>query len=436
MSKKIKKKYMLVIADDITGALDTGVQFASKGIDTKIIINIDDFFCKNIESQVLVIDAETRHMDKEEAYNNIYKIVKRAKEIGYSIIYKKTDSALRGNIGSELEALLNASNKQILPFIPAYPKMNRVTKQGFHYINKIPVAQTEFGKDLFEPVKSSNIAEIIGYQSSVETKSINVDYVDYNEILDYSDKAIAIFDAQTDDDMLKIAKFLRTNNLLSIMAGCAGFAAVLSEALKTSNSKKPLVYLPNNFFMICGSLNPITKKQIEVAKTLSFEVFTLNYKQLLNISIWNTEEGINLIDCIKRALKDAKPVIVDTEDTNELYTYINTCKHSNHHYLDRAKIRLLIVEILGELAKRVLSEVPNTLLMITGGDTLLGFLKQINCTELDPIEEISPGIVLSKMFIKGRTQYLISKSGGFGEQDLLQEILINIRNRRDYSEQS
>ena len=74
---------LLIIADDFTGALDTGVQFASEGIKTRVLVYnpceklIDD---EDNDTDVLVIDAETRHLSKEKEYKIIYDIVKKSKE--------------------------------------------------------------------------------------------------------------------------------------------------------------------------------------------------------------------------------------------------------------------------------------------------------------------------------------------------------------------
>ena len=59
---------LLIIADDFTGALDTGVQFAAGGAETRVVTNVEyDFESAGEEVQVLVLDAETRHLKKEEA---------------------------------------------------------------------------------------------------------------------------------------------------------------------------------------------------------------------------------------------------------------------------------------------------------------------------------------------------------------------------------
>ena len=147
---------LLIIADDFTGALDTGVQFAGEGAETRVVTDRNYDYCA-VEAgiQVLVMDAETRHLPAKEAYDVVYGIAIRGIASGIPYIYKKTDSALRGNIGSELTALLAASEKNILPFFPAFPKIGRTTEAGYHYINGIPVKESVFGQDPYDPVKCS-----------------------------------------------------------------------------------------------------------------------------------------------------------------------------------------------------------------------------------------------------------------------------------------
>ena len=60
---------LLIIADDFTGALDTGVQFAARGAATSVITDpAFDFAGVNAGVRVLVLDAETRHLAPERAY--------------------------------------------------------------------------------------------------------------------------------------------------------------------------------------------------------------------------------------------------------------------------------------------------------------------------------------------------------------------------------
>ena len=112
---------LLILADDFTGALDTGVQFAACGIPTRVVVG-EQVDLAASDAAVLVVDTETRHLPAAEAYAVIAKLTRDAMSAGVFSIYKKTDSALRGNIGAELSALLKTSGERRLPFLPAFPQ--------------------------------------------------------------------------------------------------------------------------------------------------------------------------------------------------------------------------------------------------------------------------------------------------------------------------
>ena len=131
---------LLIIADDFTGALDTGVQFAAYGAATRVMVK-DQVDFASCDAQVLVVDTETRHLPPEKAYQIVEELTRAACRAGIRYIYKKTDSALRGNIGAELAAVLQASNNRQLPFLPAFPQNGRTTRDGIHYVDGVPVTK-------------------------------------------------------------------------------------------------------------------------------------------------------------------------------------------------------------------------------------------------------------------------------------------------------
>ena len=60
--------------------------------------------------------------------------------------------------------------------------------------------------------------------------------------------------------------------------------------------------------------------------------------------------------------------------------------------------------------------------MLTGGDTLLQCMNSVGARELEPVCELESGIVLARFTYQGRTRYVITKSGGFGQENLLVEL--------------
>lgn len=404
---------LLIIADDFTGALDTGVQFASYGTLTRVITD-NNFEMNSVSEdiQVLVIDAETRHLNENDAYEIIYKITTKAKKYGVQYIYKKTDSALRGNIGKELTAVLEASGDKTLRFIPAFPEMMRTTRKGIQYINGIPVHESVFGKDPFEPVVDSYIPDIIAKQSSVAVEIIESGRCSK----EYSEPSIVVYDAESEKRLREIAKELKKENNLRVTAGCAGFAKVLSEVLELGGMDFIEHNYQNGFLVVCGSINPITQRQLNYGEEHGFKRIRLNTKQKLDNNFFITDEGEEVIEEWFQTCKNNKACIIDTNDMKGIN---ETIEYGRKNNMNIEQIRYAVSDNLGLVVKKLFDKGIKNTILFTGGDTLLGFMKQMGIHEMKPICELVHGTVLSEIVINGEKQQVISKSGGFGTEDLL-----------------
>lgn len=403
---------LLIIADDFTGALDTGVQFAASGAETRVITDTGyDFFRTEKEVQVLVLDVETRHLRPEQAYHTVYQIAKKAYQYGIPFIYKKTDSALRGNIGSELKAVIDATKLPSLQFLPAFPKMNRVTRDGIHYIDGVPVHESVFGKDPFEPVSCSYIPDIISGELPVTV---------VKDLKEWEPKqGILVYDASEDEEILKTGRFLMEQGELQLMAGCAGFAAVLPSLLGLTGNKKRTVALNNRLLVACGSVNPITRKQLDYAEKEGFTRIRLTPREKLEKGYFQTKDGKHkLAEWSAVCKKDRRCII----DTNDLPGSNETMEFAQKQGILLDDLRVRISSTLGYVIKELIEAGVDSTLLITGGDCLVGFMKHIGCHEIIPVCEVAPGTVLSELKIQGRIAGVISKSGGFGQETLFSDI--------------
>lgn len=426
---------LLIIADDFTGALDTGVLFAEKGAYTEVLNDINYDLSRIKERvEVLVMNAETRHCSADEAYQRITAIGKRALGYGIAHIYKKTDSALRGNIAGELTALLHVSGLNMLPFVPAFPKMNRITVNGIHYIDGVPVHQSVFGQDPFEPVTVSDIQKLINTQ--MDTPVQVVTRSNHPEKLLPDDKSkIYVFDAVTDEDMRKIAEGLKKKGNLRIMAGCAGFAEVLPEVLSLGGHETIRPEINNNFLIVCGSVNPITKEQIAYACENGFKRITLKPHQKLDKSYYSTDEGRAFMMQLKQSCLAEKRLIMDTNDSmdtddskesgNAADTY-TTLEYAKEKNLSLEDVRLAISGTFGFIIKALIDEGLDSTMLITGGDTLLGFMNQFEDCKIVPVCQMETGVVLSEIDLNGDSFKILSKSGGFGKRELFVTLAENI----------
>ena len=412
---------LLIIADDFTGALDTGVKFAESGAEVRVIRDEHyDFTCTSEQVSVLVMDAETRHISSQDAYRKVYHITKNAREAGIPYIYKKTDSALRGNIGSELTAVLDGSGCQVLHFLPAFPKMGRTTQNGIHYIDGIPVQESVFGKDPFEPVTCSEIPKMIAAQSKVSVRVVSDGIVmTGGEMAGVGKPEIAVYDAKTDDDMAALAHALSDAGQLGVLAGCAGMAETLPALLKLAGGRhKQPEFIPK-LLVACGSVNPITCAQLDYAEKRGFVRPRLTPRQKLDPEYFQTEIGRTKARELLECYRNSALCILDSNDTAE---EPDTRRYAQELGLDRDTLRVQIADTLGYLVRCFIENASDCTLLITGGDTLLGFMKQAQVEEMIPICEMAPGTVLSQFEIKGKVYKLISKSGGFGKENLIVEL--------------
>lgn len=403
---------LLIIADDFTGALDTGVQFAARGIKTRVVVGADAALTHQ-NADVLVVDTETRHLPAAQAYAAVEGLVQRAKYAGFAYLYKKTDSALRGNVGAELAALLSASGSRQLAFLPAFPQMNRVTKSGVQYIDGVPVTESPFGVDPFEPVRHAAVTDLLAEQTDLPAASFPALAADSSVP---AEEGILVFDAATVDELRSTGRALLNNGGLRVLAGCAGFGAVLPELLGLGGADVTCPALDPRLLVICGSVNAITLAQLDKAEQAGFTRLRLTPHQKLMPDYWRSADGRMTLDHIEETLAAHPYNIIETNDEggNE-----PTATAADALGLTREAMRVRIASGVGQLVGALFASPAVGTLLLTGGDTLLQCMNSVGVHELEPICEMEHGVVLARFGCGGTTRYVITKSGGFGQADLL-----------------
>lgn len=230
---------MLAIADDLTGALEVGAKFAAHGLPATVSTDIPaklEHRCR-----ALILDLETRHLAAEEAAACSRHVAVLARKSGVQLVYKKTDSTLRGNIGAELRALAHIFPEQPITYVPAYPDLGRTVRDGRLYVHGKPVHETDFAKDPSSPVRSCEIRSILG------------------------DVKALIVDAECNRDIELATRGILDAPRPLICAGPAALAAALAAAL---GSERPInLALPSvrRCLVVNGSLHPASLQQMKLA---------------------------------------------------------------------------------------------------------------------------------------------------------------------------
>jgi D-threonate/D-erythronate kinase len=402
---------VLIMADDFTGALDTGVQFSNYGVNTVVTSDLEFEFSETTDQiEVLVFNTETRYLNKCEAYEVIKKIALKAKEENIQYIFKKVDSALRGNVAYELRALSDVFEDVSIPFIPAYPEQNRYSCEGILLIDSLPVSESVFGQDPYEPVTESHIPSLLLKEADLKT------FITKKYKVPPKEERILLIESHSDEEMLSQGNELLMSGALNITVGCAGFAKALANIIyKKRDAAQKDIQLP--LLIVCGSVNPVTKKQIAFAEVNGFERISLTMEQLWDKQYWDTVKGQKNIN---QYLKIERPLMFET------FGNVSTDK-VNQLPDQRNELRFRIGQSLGYLVKNLMTKGIERTLLFTGGDTLYQSMRALGINEIKPLKELFPGIVLGSIDFKDEEHYVITKSGGFGNEDLFTKLNALIR---------
>ena len=132
----------VVVADDLTGATDTGLQFSKIGLRTKVYFDppLSPGSC-----DVIAITTESRARPADEARRRVAQAGTRIRSWNVRHVYKKIDSTMRGNIGAELESLAGALDRRLVVLAPSFPANGRTVHNGRLFVNGVPLAESEFG---------------------------------------------------------------------------------------------------------------------------------------------------------------------------------------------------------------------------------------------------------------------------------------------------
>ena len=90
----------------------------------------------------------------------------------------------------------------------------------------------------------------------------------------------------------------------------------------------------------------------------------------------------------------------------------------------------IVAARLARTVMKQISKVDPDLIVLTGGDTALACLREINISLLEICGEFVPGLPILRLNLNGKESLLVTKAGGFGECGLFVDILKEIKERR------
>ncbi|MBB3542806.1 MULTISPECIES: four-carbon acid sugar kinase family protein [unclassified Rhizobium] len=214
-----------IIADDLTGALDTGTPFVDAGLSVAVAIDVDAIPEALLTGcNVVVVNTASRALLGEEAARRATAAAKALLAASPGIVLKKIDSRLKGNVAAESAALAEIFGHGAIVVAPAIPDQQRLTRDGH-----------VFGRGVAEPIPIA-------------------------ELFKANDGEVFVRDAETDSDLDRLVGEYEWRTTLAV--GARGLGAAFARKIgQTDRPRKPLAASSETIFAF-GSRDPITAAQM------------------------------------------------------------------------------------------------------------------------------------------------------------------------------
>lgn len=358
---------LAILADDLTGALDTAAPFAAK--DDAVTIAWRKAAVAGRDA--FAFDTETRGASARDATAAVLACLPRLRDAG--IGFKKLDSLMRGNTIEELAACAGSGDFASVVIAPAFPEQGRITRGGRQIAAR-------GGAGLVD----------VDLAGALARRHIPLRVLGRGEAP--LDAGVVVCDAETGDDLAHLADAASRLRAPVLWCGTAGLARALGSPVTV-----PAEELEGRRLFVAGTRQPVSVAQAgRLSERMGRDAIVIDRPGGVGANVRAVAE-------ILRAGGSAALIFAFPP-------------------LDAAAAELAIGAGLAELS----AIDPPEVLVVTGGDTLYRFCRATGAASLAAIGEWSPGVPVARI-VGGAWAgaVLISKSGAFGDPDLLLRILDN-----------
>lgn len=426
-----------IVADDLTGANDTALQFFIKGSNTEIIFDTDENIQNHPNIGTFALTTESRNIDAKEAAQKVWEGAKKLKDnLSVEYFYKKIDSTLRGNIAVETLAMLDAIGYDAAVIAPAFIREGRITIGGYQLLKGVPIERTDAARDSYAPIYDSYIPDILkkqvneSFYDSIATIQLNVIAkgagpitTKLNELVSGGKKLIVI-DAVSAIDLEQVVLAISKSQFNILPVGSAGLANALGNVWLPLNNSEPvqkiIPKLPK--LILSGSKNSMTTAQIN--------------KLLL-------DDDINNVYSIDLKLQDilsndsdamAERIIHNFGKDNIVIAHVSKIQDETQEEKGKEKLidegitkemlASMITDYLANIAQKV-KKMSECILITIGGETSYKCTNAVNCEYLQVVDSILPAISLC---MDSNAGFIVTKSGNMGSITALVDIVNYFKN--------
>lgn len=410
---------LTVIADDLTGAADTGIAFALAGLPT--FVSIGNAPAPD-SAQIVSVDTDTRRLSGDEAARKSGEAAKDAYRRGSRTLYKKIDSTLRGHVAAELATTFRAAAEQsggespLVIFAPAFPGTGRTTRDGRVVVSGVPLEQSEVWQKSGMTGPADPVP-MLG-QAGLEAEPVRLATVrgGHDDLrLTLSDMIlrgvkVAVCDAEQEDDLRRIAYAGAKLRWPTIWVGSGGLARHLPAALglrpRAGSDAKPR--LSNGpILALVGSRSTVAREQARILGA-DDEVATFELDTGLLLGGAGNAEWVRTSADVRRTLAAGQDVVLVTSLGSTIDLEIGPA----------------LADALGRFATESAEQIGG--LIATGGDIARAVLGALGAGGLHLLGEVEPGVPMGLADAR-RPLPVVTKAGAFGTPQTLQRCRVALK---------
>ena len=383
----------MIVADDLSGAADTAVAFARDGRRPVVRWRTAHAWLESSDPpEVLALDTETRSGSAQSAAEATTLAVGAARRLDAGILFKKIDSTLRGHVGSEVAAALDAWGTPAMAVVaPAFPEVGRTTRLGCQLVNGTPLPASAIAPRLdaaglrtqlidLSEVRSEGLAECLVAHSRAGVRAV-------------------VCDADCPDDLVRIARAALSRGREIVWVGSGGLARALAAeqvrdtaAPEAGRLSAALSAAGRPVLIVVGSATTTARQQAQCLADAGATRIAVPLSALREAGPDGRDSEILAVLCDR--LAEGTDVVVTIE--------AGTDSSGDPR----------IVDALAAWLRPVAALVGGV--VVTGGETAVHLFDAWGITGLEVIGEIEPGV--PRALSLGRVEMpVVTKAGGFGD---------------------
>jgi len=402
------------IADDFTGATDLANNLVRAGMRTVQTIGVPNGPV-DADVQAVVVALKSRTIAPGEAVAQSLQALQWLRAQGAQQIYFKYcstfDSTAQGNIGPVTEALMDALGCDFTIATPAFPDNKRSVFKGYLFVGDVLLNESGMQNHPLTPMADANLVRVMQAQTR---RSVGL--VDYS-VVSRSAQAVAqrfaelkalgigvaIVDAVTNDDLMRLGPALKDLPLVTAGSGVA-IGLPQNFGVQPSLQASHLPPAAGLQAVLSGSCSLATNRQVAA--------FIASGRPALAIEPMQIAAGIDVVaQALTWAgahLADGPVLVYSTADTGAV----------------KSVQAQLGVEPAGAMVERAIAAIARGLveggvrqLVVAGGETSGACVQALDITQMQIGPQIDPGVPWCHARTPAGGVHITLKSGNFGTDD-------------------